>query len=94
MLDLQGLDAVVTSVDKSHFRPMQKESFLCQARCCDTTSNQAALQAWCAFRRAHPITNHHDVRLQIMKLCKHAAHGNQSSPFLRIADLLFQSGDK
>ena len=47
---LQGLESLVTGIDKSHFRPLQKESFLCQARCCDSSANQAALQAWCGAR--------------------------------------------
>lgn len=44
----QGLESLVSGIDKSHFRPMQKEAFLCQARCCDSSADQGALQAWCA----------------------------------------------
>ena len=44
----QGLESLVSGIDKSHFRPMQKESFLCQARCCDSSADQGTLQAWCA----------------------------------------------
>ncbi len=43
----QGLESLVNDVDKSHFRPLQKESFLCQARCCDSAQTQADLRNWC-----------------------------------------------
>ena len=45
----QGLESLVNDVDKSHFRPLQKESFLCQARCCDSARTQADLRNWCAL---------------------------------------------
>ena len=44
----QGLESLVNDVDRSHFRPLQRESFLCQARCCDSAQTQADLRDWCA----------------------------------------------
>ena len=34
-------------LDKQAMRPLQKASFLCQAKCCDTAPSQAALQQCC-----------------------------------------------
>lgn len=38
---------MVEGLDKSHMRPLQKEAYLCSARCCDSAPSQAALQQCC-----------------------------------------------
>lgn len=35
------------SLDKAHLRPLQKESYLCMAKCCDTAQDPGQLQEWC-----------------------------------------------
>jgi hypothetical protein len=37
---------MVTSLDKAYLRPLQKESFLAMAHCCDTAATPAELQHW------------------------------------------------
>jgi hypothetical protein len=44
---LQGLERLVNDIDRSYFRPLQQKSFLCQARCCDSSQTQADLRNWC-----------------------------------------------
>ncbi|KAK9841274.1 hypothetical protein WJX74_002993 [Apatococcus lobatus] len=35
----RALEAAVNRIEKSTLRPMQKEAFLCQARCCDSAED-------------------------------------------------------
>lgn len=39
-----AVEALIGTVDKTHLRGLRKESFLCSAKCCDTTDNHEALQ--------------------------------------------------
>ena len=43
----------MNDVDRSHFRPLQQQAFLCQARCCDSSQTQADLRNWCAAAALH-----------------------------------------
>jgi hypothetical protein len=43
---LQAMEKMVGVLDKSHLRPMQKESYLCMSRCCDSAAMPADLQQW------------------------------------------------
>ena len=49
---LQALQAFVEDMERTHLRPLRKESYLCAARCCDTAPNHAALVDWCVSRRS------------------------------------------
>lgn len=42
----QSMEKMVTRLDKDNLRPVQKESYLCMARCCDTAAGPAELQQW------------------------------------------------
>jgi Eukaryotic protein of unknown function (DUF842) len=44
----QAVEEFVTGLDKKFFRPLQKESYLCSARACDSARDQATLQQQCA----------------------------------------------
>jgi hypothetical protein len=41
------MEGMVDQLDKNHMRHLQKDSFLCQAKCCDSAPSQAALQQCC-----------------------------------------------
>jgi Eukaryotic protein of unknown function (DUF842) len=43
---LQAMEKMVGVLDKSHLRPMQKDSYLCMSKCCDTAGTPADLQQW------------------------------------------------
>ncbi|EFN54999.1 hypothetical protein CHLNCDRAFT_134813 [Chlorella variabilis] len=43
----KSMEGMVDQLDKQAMRPLQKASFLCQAKCCDTAPSQAALQQCC-----------------------------------------------
>jgi len=40
------MQRMLDSLDKNHLRPLQKATFLCNARCCDSAGDQKALQRW------------------------------------------------
>ena len=42
-----AMQGVVDDLDKRHLRPLQKTSYECMARCCDTAEDTAALQNCC-----------------------------------------------
>lgn len=44
---IQAMEKMVTTLDKTHLRPVQKESYLCCARCCDKAAGPVELQQWC-----------------------------------------------
>lgn len=41
------MEKMVGVLDKQHLRPMQKDSYLCMAKCCDSANTPADLQQWC-----------------------------------------------
>lgn len=43
---MQAMERLVGVLDKSHLRLLQKESYLCMAKCCDTANTPADLQKW------------------------------------------------
>jgi hypothetical protein len=45
-LPLQAVEIMISKLDKSLLRPMQKESYLCMSRCCDSAATPAELQNW------------------------------------------------
>lgn len=38
---------MVNELDKRHLRPLQKQSYQCMAKCCDTADDTGALQSCC-----------------------------------------------
>ena len=44
---LQAMEGMVSKLDKTTLRPLQKESYLCMAKCCDTAPGPSELQEWC-----------------------------------------------
>lgn len=52
---LQAMEGMVSKLDKTTLRPLQKESYLCMAKCCDTAPGPQELQEWCVQGwRLHP----------------------------------------
>lgn len=43
---MQAMTASVERLEGGYLRPMQKQAFLCSAKCCDSSSSQQALQQW------------------------------------------------
>lgn len=43
----QAMDTMISQLDKSSLRPMQKESYLCMSKCCDTSPTPNQLQQCC-----------------------------------------------
>ncbi|KAK9809831.1 hypothetical protein WJX72_000021 [[Myrmecia] bisecta] len=43
----KALTALVEDLEKSELRPRQKDSFVCSARCCDSSASQQNLQQCC-----------------------------------------------
>jgi hypothetical protein len=43
---LQTLEAAMDELQRKNLIPLQKESFLCAAECCDKHSDMQALQQW------------------------------------------------
>jgi hypothetical protein len=43
---LQTLEAAMDELQRKNLIPLQKESFLCAAKCCDKHSDMQALQQW------------------------------------------------
>lgn len=43
----QAMDTMISQLDKSSLRPMQKESYLCMAKCCDSSPSPTQLQQCC-----------------------------------------------
>ena len=50
----QATEVMARKLDRESLRPMQKESYLCMAKCCDTAPGPAELQEWCVPRHAVP----------------------------------------
>lgn len=46
-LVVQAVEHMVTHLDKAHLRPMQKDSYLCMAKCCETSPDTNSLQNCC-----------------------------------------------
>jgi hypothetical protein len=46
LLLLQTLEAAMDELQRKNLIPLQKESFLCAAKCCDKHSDMQALQQW------------------------------------------------
>lgn len=44
---LQAMERMISVLDKNHLRHLQKESYMCMARCCDTSATAADLQHCC-----------------------------------------------
>lgn len=42
------MEKMVGVLDKQHLRPLQKDSYLCMAKCCDAAGTPADLQQCCA----------------------------------------------
>ncbi|PRW57344.1 hypothetical protein C2E21_4029 [Chlorella sorokiniana] len=40
----KAMEGMVDGLDRSMMRPLQKESYLCMAKCCDSAKDQAELQ--------------------------------------------------
>lgn len=45
-LEMQAMETMVASLDRDHLRPLQKESYLCMAKCCDSANTPADLKNW------------------------------------------------
>jgi hypothetical protein len=43
---VQTLEAAMDELQRKNLIPLQKESFLCAAKCCDKHSDMQALQQW------------------------------------------------
>ncbi|KAL6780528.1 hypothetical protein F751_1365 [Auxenochlorella protothecoides] len=56
----QSMEKMVTRLDKDNLRPVQKESYLCMARCCDTAAGPAELQQ-CANRCEQGVHVKHSI---------------------------------
>jgi hypothetical protein len=41
------MERMISVLDKNHLRHLQKESYMCMARCCDTSATAADLQHCC-----------------------------------------------
>ena len=44
---LKAMEKMVAALDRGHLRPLQKESYLAMARCCDSAPGPAELQVCC-----------------------------------------------
>lgn len=42
-----AMEKMVHELDKRHLRPLQKASYVCMSKCCDTADDTAALQSCC-----------------------------------------------
>ncbi len=45
--NVQAMERMISALDKNHLRNLQKESYMCMARCCDTAATAADLQHCC-----------------------------------------------
>lgn len=44
----KAVESMMQDIHRDLLQPMQKEAFLCCARCCDTSDGMQQLQNWCA----------------------------------------------